>query len=230
MSGQDADTYYVYNEFGQLAYVIPPLASQSGSIDQLTLDNLCYQYHYDGWKRLVEKKIPGKSWEYMVYDKQDRLVATQDANLKAKGQWLYTKYDPLGRVAITGISTGGSRSSEQALADLKGINNTKRTNTVSFNRQGMDVYYDNPDESYPASSTWVTLLSLNYYDTYPAYSFAPSFPATVMGQPVITDAQNTSVNTQTLPTLSLVKNIEDDNWTKAMSGMIPKKGLLLFIL
>jgi uncharacterized protein RhaS with RHS repeats len=86
-----ASTYYVYNEYDQLALVLPPIASMRGDIVPNTIkhDELCYQYRYDGRGRLVEKKLPGKGWEFMVYDKQDRLVATQDAELKIKGHWLY---------------------------------------------------------------------------------------------------------------------------------------------
>ncbi|WP_081873933.1 DUF6443 domain-containing protein [Chryseobacterium sp. JM1] len=210
---QNVDTYYLYDEYGQLAYVIPPLASQSSSIDDTTLNNLCYQYRYDGWHRLVEKKVPGKGWEFIVYDKQDRIVAVQDALMRAKGQWLYTKYDRFGRAAFTGINTGGERTTEQANANSFGTNNATRTQNVFFNREGMDVYYD-PNGTYP-NVNWVKLLSVNYYDTYPSYSFTPAFPGTILGQPVITDAQNASVNTLAMPTLSLVKNIEDDNWTKS---------------
>jgi RHS repeat-associated protein len=210
---QNVDTNYIYDEYGQLAYVIPPLASQSGSVDQATLNNLCYQYHYDGWKRLVEKKIPGKGWEYMVYDKQGRIVGVQDAVIRIKGQWLYTKYDHFGRVVFTGICTGGGRATEQANAEAYGNNNVNRTLSAFFNREGMDVYYD-PNGTYPTAG-WVKLLSVNYYDTYPVYGFNPPFPGTILGQTVVTDAQSASVNTQALPTLSLVKNIEDDNWTKS---------------
>ncbi len=81
---QNVDTYYLYNKYGQLAYVIPPLAVSNTAPDQTGLDNLCYQYRYDGQRRPVEKKVPGKGWEYMVYDKADRLVATQDASLRQK--------------------------------------------------------------------------------------------------------------------------------------------------
>ncbi|MGN7759792.1 DUF6443 domain-containing protein, partial [Chryseobacterium sp. 22532] len=211
---QNVDTYYLYNEYGQLVYVIPPLAVGTSAPDQTMLDKLCYQYRYDGLGRLVEKKVPGKGWEYMLYDKQDRLVATQDANLRVKGQWLYTKYDQFGRIAITGIGTGAARTTEQSVVDGYDSNNVNRLSAALFERQGMNVYYGNQDSTYPNSTKWVTLLSLNYYDTYPGYDFNPAFPSTILGEPVITDTQNAPVNTQAMPTLSLVKNIEDDNWTK----------------
>ncbi|MFL9835855.1 RHS repeat-associated core domain-containing protein, partial [Chryseobacterium sp. ST-37] len=95
----NADTYYVYNEYNQLAFVISPKAvrelqdngfADGEEIPQTVLDNLCYQYRYDGRNRLVEKKLPGKGWEYMVYDKADRLIMTRDANLEQKGKWLIT--------------------------------------------------------------------------------------------------------------------------------------------
>ncbi|SHG67141.1 DUF6443 domain-containing protein [Chryseobacterium vrystaatense] len=212
---ENADTYYVYDEYSQLVFVVPPLLAKIQSWSQADQDNLAYEYRYDGLGRLVEKKIPGKGWEWMVYDKQDRIVGTQDAVMRAKGQWLYTKYDQFGRAAITGLATGGTRSAEQAVVDGYGSNNVNRLNTAFFERQGMDVYYGNPDTTYPNSSKWVALLSLNYYDTYPAYSFNPPFPSAIFGKAIMTDAQNASVNTQAMPTLSLVKNIEDDNWTKS---------------
>ncbi|WP_228426224.1 RHS repeat domain-containing protein [Chryseobacterium indologenes] len=207
----------MYNEYDQLAFVLPPLAGIRGDIVTNTTkhDELCYQYRYDGRGRLVEKKLPGKGWEYMVYDKQDRLVGTQDANLKAKGQWLYTKYDQFGRVAYTGINTGGTRAQEQTQANTFGSNSVDRGNVVFFNRQGMDVYYGSSDLTYPKSPTWVTLLSLNYYDSYPGYSFNPPFPSTIQGVPTLTATPSSDGrSTNGLPLVSLVKNIEDDNWTK----------------
>ncbi|MFP3577860.1 hypothetical protein, partial [Brevibacillus sp. SIMBA_040] len=56
---QNVDTYYVYDNYQNLAYVIPPLASISTTINDDILNNLCYQYRYDIWDRLVEKKTPG---------------------------------------------------------------------------------------------------------------------------------------------------------------------------
>ncbi|GAA4149493.1 DUF6443 domain-containing protein [Chryseobacterium ginsenosidimutans] len=222
---ENADTYYVYNEYDQLVLVVPPQAifafieelgaGFGDNISEDILNNFCYQYKYDIRNRLVEKKLPGKGWEYMLYDKQDRVVASQDQELKKKGQWLYTKYDQFGRVAITGIGTGGNRSAEQTMAETYGSNNVNRLSTPSFARQGMDVYYGNQDNTYPDSTKWVTLLSLNYYDTYPGYGFNPPVPSAILGEAVLTEIPDTNgLSTKGLPVISVIKNIEDDNWTK----------------
>src|SRR5690554_2855518 len=67
------DTYYVYDIYGNLTFVIPPKAANLGVITTTILNNLCYQYRYDSRNRLVEKKIPGRGnpptdlnsgWEY----------------------------------------------------------------------------------------------------------------------------------------------------------------------
>ncbi|WP_449397588.1 DUF6443 domain-containing protein [Chryseobacterium wanjuense] len=215
----DIDTYYVYNEYGQLSYVIPPLAAALTTIDETKRNSLCYQYRYDDFGRMVEKKVPGKGWEYFVYDKQDRLVLAQDAalgtinnNFNTKG-WTFTKYDKFGRVVYTGFFANTStRSVMQTAINNMSTNagNNEERSITPFTLNGMDVYYTK--NAFPTGS--MTILSVNYYDTYPSYSFNPAFPSSVLGQGVITDVQNATVNTKALPTISLVKNIEDDNWTK----------------
>ncbi|MBC8643346.1 hypothetical protein H9W95_02265 [Flavobacterium lindanitolerans] len=60
-AGQRHDTYYVYDQFGNLSYVFPPLADNPLA----QLEDLCYQYKYDHRNRLVEKSCPagnGSSW------------------------------------------------------------------------------------------------------------------------------------------------------------------------
>ncbi|WP_435525634.1 DUF6443 domain-containing protein [Chryseobacterium indoltheticum] len=115
-ASDNTDTYYVYNEYNQLAYVIPPLASVLPTISSSDLNNLCYQYKYDDRNRLVEKKLPGKGWEYMVYDNADRLIFMQDAAMHPSDKWLFTKYDNFGRVIYTGIVRG--EGSRQALQNM----------------------------------------------------------------------------------------------------------------
>ncbi|SIS77482.1 YD repeat-containing protein, partial [Chryseobacterium ureilyticum] len=156
---ENADTYYVYNEYDQLAFVIPPLAS-APTIDNSTKEKLYYQYRYDGRGRLVEKKLPGKGWEFMVYDKADRLIMTQDANMREKNKWLITKYESLGRVAYTGIIGGGSRTSMQAQAENLII--VEGRSGSGFTKNGMQIQYSN---GYFVDIE--TILSINYYDTYP---------------------------------------------------------------
>ncbi|MEM9075583.1 MAG: DUF6443 domain-containing protein, partial [Bacteroidota bacterium] len=65
------DTYYVYDDFGNLTFVIPPKVT-TASVSTTELNELCYQYKYDHRNRLVEKKLPGKDWEYIVYNKLDQ--------------------------------------------------------------------------------------------------------------------------------------------------------------
>ena len=121
-SGQDEAwlcTYYVYDDLNRLVYVIPPkavLALQETGINwNITAvpnleDELCFQYKYDHRNRMIEKKVPGAAWVYMIYDSRDRLVFTQDGNMRARDQWLTTLYDVLNRPVMTGMVTyTGSR-------------------------------------------------------------------------------------------------------------------------
>ncbi|WP_433632489.1 DUF6443 domain-containing protein [Chryseobacterium cucumeris] len=210
-SSEHIDTYYVYNEYDQLAFVIPPLAVHKPITDDL-LNTLCYQYRYDGRGRLVEKKLPGKSWEYMVYNKADQLILSQDTDLKGKGQWLFTKYDQFGRTLYTGITNNtASRVSMQNSVNANTNLYETRTAAPGFTLNGIPVNYTKL--STPTSVAQV--LTVNYYDTYPAYSFNPAFPSTIQGEPVLTETPTADGrSTKGLPVMSFVKNIEDNNWTK----------------
>ncbi|OCA68975.1 hypothetical protein BBI01_17320 [Chryseobacterium artocarpi] len=211
------DTYYIYDKYDHLAYVIPPLAAVSSILTPEVLDNLCYQYRYDNRKRLVEKKLPGKGWEYMAYDKANRLIMTQDANMRSSGKWLFTKYDKFSRVIYTGIANIGAqfiRQQVQGSIDYY-INNgkpsTEDRNTTGFNSAGLSIKYTNA--AYPGEHI-EKVYTVNYYDTYPSYSFNPSVPSNIQGSTILTDAASSATrSTKGLPVMSFVKNIEDDNWT-----------------
>jgi len=208
----------IYNEYNQLSLVIPPKAAviffeelgagYNDIVPDDILNDLCYQYKYDVKKRLVEKKLPGKGWEYMVYDKADRLILSQDTVLKDQGKWMITKYDQFGRVAYTGIII--NNSSRQGMQDqLADSVITESRNITGFTVNGIKAYYTNV---YFGVNI---LLSVNYYDTYPQYDFNPTFPTNILGEPTLTDNGSADgKSTKGLPVMSLVKNIEDDNWTK----------------
>ena len=105
-------TYYVYDDLNQLRFVISPKATKltedagwNLSAPENCINELCFQYTYDGKLRMTAKKVPGAAWAYMVYDNRDRLVFTQDGNMREKSQWLTTLYDQLNRPVQTGIIT-----------------------------------------------------------------------------------------------------------------------------
>ncbi|MEN4762899.1 RHS repeat-associated core domain-containing protein, partial [Chryseobacterium sp. C39-AII1] len=203
---EQVDTYYVYNEYNQLAFVLPPNSINKPITDDL-LNELCYQYRYDGWNRMAEKKVPGKGWEYMVYDKADRLVLSQDANMRQTGKWMISKYDQLGRPAYTGIISGGTRENMQSQAGNVVITETRSSG--GFTQNGIQIYYSN---NY--FHVIETALSVNYYDTYP--SGTTTIPTQILGQNVLKQLGQSPISrsTKTMPVASFVKNIEDDNWTQ----------------
>lgn len=104
-------TYYIYDEMNNLRFVLPPKVVETirptwvltGNTS--VINELCFRYEYDYRNRLIAKKTPGAGWTYMIYDTRDRLVFNQDANLRAKGQWLTNLYDGLNRLVISGITT-----------------------------------------------------------------------------------------------------------------------------
>jgi hypothetical protein len=79
-------TYYVYDDFGLLSFVIrqkqPNGSAHNWVLTSAVAAELCFRYEYDDRNRMIGKKVPGAGWVYMVYDKRDRLVFTQDANMR----------------------------------------------------------------------------------------------------------------------------------------------------
>ncbi|RUT71576.1 RHS repeat-associated core domain-containing protein [Flavobacterium cupreum] len=152
------------------------------------MDNLGYQYKYDYRNRMVEKKLPGKQWEFIVYDKLDRVVATGPANspfsdLTSVG-WLVTKYDAFNRPVITGwLSATVTVATRKILQDAQNaltsnFNETKiatATNTIVPATTGVKFRYDNA--AWPTSGYHV--MSVNYYDDYNFPDAPATIPATV---------------------------------------------------
>jgi RHS repeat-associated protein len=189
------DTYYVYDQFGNLTYMIPPKADMT--ITSTILDKLCYQYKYDNRNRLVEKKLPGKQWEFMVYDKLNRLVATGPAlppfsNLSASG-WLITKYDVYNRPILTGWMSAGSSNFNSSYRKIKQDERNNETTNFSESRlapgnttpagtaNSVNPAYSYSNLSLPTSAYYI--LKINYYDDY-NYVDAPIIPSNIENQPV----------------------------------------------
>jgi len=163
------NTYYVYNDLCQLTYVIPPKATANTYTEGNTdFNELLYAYKYDKRGRVSEKHIPGAGWTYMVYNNTDQVILSQDAN-HSNTQWLFTKYDALGRVVMTGtFNIGGTRNDVQVAADG---NTTFWETRYALGTMGYT------DAAYPQATdgTGREILTVNYYDDY---SFDQSLPYT----------------------------------------------------
>lgn len=181
-------TFYVYDDLDRLVYVLPPAAvtpmestalvnnihtyTYTWSVpSQQQLDGLCYQYRYDSLSRMVEKKLPGKGWEYFVYDSRDRLVYSQDGNLRNQGQWAFSVYDALDRPLFNGLTnTSASRTSLQ---------NQMTQPYSAFSTSQLPYYTNNTANGalYPAALAGTTIQAYNYYDNYSPLGGALAYDA-----------------------------------------------------
>lgn len=205
-SGTKHDTYYVYDIAGNLTYIIPPKAD--GEINDEVRKNLCYQYKYDYRNRLVEKKLPGKQWYFVVYDKLDRLVATGPAFSPFKEDasvgWVITKYDIYDRLIYTGWTNQSVNSSTRK--SLQNIQNSttllyeSKTNSGTIDE--IPAYYTNGNEP-----TNFKLLTVNYYDNYD-FPNASDLPSLVLEDTVL-------INT---------KGLSTGKWTRVLTSLSEKFG------
>ncbi len=99
--GVFADTYYVYDNLGQLRFVLPPMCDLRLGKDQ-SLKAYAYEYRYDGHSRLVYKRLPGCEPTQYWYDNHGRVVFTQDGELLKRGLCRFTLYDSHGRLVLQG--------------------------------------------------------------------------------------------------------------------------------
>gem|GEM_PF-989756 len=160
-------TYYIYDDYARLRFILQPkfldrFASYVSLSDQGKrdmLDSLSFEYRYDALSRLTYKKVPGSSPLFLVYDKWDRLVVSQDGNQRAAGKWTFTKYDQLDRPIMVGeISNSSPYNIIQAQLDA-GVNRFEQVTT------GNGIGYT-LDRTYPTNSTINDVMIITYYDDY----------------------------------------------------------------
>ncbi|MEM9227596.1 MAG: DUF6443 domain-containing protein, partial [Verrucomicrobiota bacterium] len=161
----DRMTYQVYNGLDQLVYIIPPKEAheiiEGATVDQTYADSRLYHYTYDQRGRVATKETPDGGQVIHLYDRNDRLVLTQDANQRARTtpEWSFIKYDALGRVILTGLL--------ESSADTASLSTSIRSsaNVETFDTAAMATlqYTDN---AYPQSAAIKEYKSVQYYDSY----------------------------------------------------------------
>ena len=109
-------TYYAYDDCGRLAWVVTPKGSDllsagsSFSPESDFAKQNCYVYFYDEWGRVYEKRFPGREPMYVVYNRGDRPMMTQDGLMREKHQWLIYTYDNMGRVTAQKLVTDSAQT------------------------------------------------------------------------------------------------------------------------
>ena len=107
MNGTEAhDTYYVYNDKGNLCFVLQPMYQTTADIELYA-----FEYKYDGHGNCIWKKLPGAEYIEYVYDNYDRMTYSQDGNQRKNNRWMYYQYDAMGRPSGQGECTEKNRDS-----------------------------------------------------------------------------------------------------------------------
>jgi RHS repeat-associated protein len=148
---------------------------------------------------MIIKKVPGADPVYMVYDALDRLMMTQDGNLRAANKWMVTLYDDLERPVQTGLllNTWNGKTFTQHLSAADGATDypftTSNTPTTTYweylTKTGYDDYSGNP--STLTSALDVTFISSSYFLT--TYNTSPTY-----AQPLTQSFQTIGLTTWTV--------------------------------
>ncbi|MFZ1527278.1 MAG: DUF6443 domain-containing protein [Ferruginibacter sp.] len=159
-------TYYLYDNLNNLRCVIQPkgveLISTGWLLNDATiLAEQCFRYEYDQRNRMIVKKVPGAAEVYMVYDNLDRLVLTQDGNLRTGTvKWLLTKYDGLNRPTETGLVTNSTAFATHLSTAYTSTNYVPAGTYEMLSKTAYDVYTGLPAGlSSTYLSTWNTHFS-----------------------------------------------------------------------
>ena len=110
--GNYADTYYVYDNYDELRYVIPPMASEQLAgpssvgkewiVSDKEISDWCYYYEYDIFGHVTVKKFPGSEKTVYRYNGNNRLTLSQNGEQRKSGSWTFYFYDHLVRLVLSG--------------------------------------------------------------------------------------------------------------------------------
>ena len=170
-AGSNYDTYYVYNDLGQLSYVLLPVACDAlgqgtYSPDNDALKKYAYLYRYDNRGRCTYKRLPGCNPMWLYYDKAGRLVCSCDGNQYQKEQSSITLYDRHSRPIY--IFDNEVQDVGHFMDDLEDILEIAQAIADTINGssnapQLTDTYYTLP---LITESEGKMLRVVNYYDNY----------------------------------------------------------------
>ena len=213
-------TYYLYDDLSNLRCVIQPrgvelISSTWALTDPVILAEQCFRYEYDQRNRMIIKKVPGANETYMVYDGRDRLVMTQDGNLRAAtptAKWMVIKYDNMNRPIETGLWT----------------------DATAFTTNLSNAYYS---ITYPATSSGYEQLSITHYDDYTGLAgglsstfdatWATYFSSTFNTTPLYAQQQAATVQTKGMATWTQTKILGTASTFLYTANIYDEKGRII---
>ena len=221
-------TYYIYDDLDMLRCVIQPVGVQLAQANSWNLSALsgnilneeCYRLEYDLLKRLIVKQIPGAAPVYSVYDTRNRVVMTQDGNLRNNSQWLCHLFDGQDREVMTATVTYSG-----AFSTLQSAVTTQTTPPTSNSGLQLDLTLPNSTTPSPTTGTFQTLRSITLAAGFSTPSGGP-FTATIA--PGGADGEtsfvsNVVVNLDPIPTgatnLQVLTITHYDDYTGLPSGL-----------
>ena len=92
-------TNFVYDDYGDLRYILPPGLSGTHKRTDPEMQQLAYWYDYDSRGRMITRKLPGVKAAHYLYDPADRLVAEHSSH-HASGIWRFYGYDRADRLVL----------------------------------------------------------------------------------------------------------------------------------
>ena len=157
------DTYYVYNDLGQLRFVLTPAFNKISQEKTI----YAYEYRYDNRGRVVWKKLPGAECVQYWYDSADRMAYMRDTALG--NRYRFCLYDRFGRLCVQGTCSDGNRdgsvfSATSYTSGSGGVCSTGYTAPYSISDPQLEI--------------------VNYYDTYEfiGNNLTSAMPALTIGQ------------------------------------------------
>ena len=212
------DTYYVYDDYGNLTFVLPPLLSEQivsgGSLVSNyndLINELGYRYKYDHRNRMVSKKLPGKRPELIAYDPLNRVVAVGPVNSPFENDntvgVIHTRYDQFNRVVFTyWVETGTfEETHRQAIENsITSVVSESPLETPETDA-GTQVYFTRD----VAPQTGKQYLTKFAYDRYQFEGAPTNFSETILGQAI--HYNNSDKKPKGMPTAVWVRALEDLN-------------------
>ena len=152
-------TLYYYDQAGNLVQTVPPEGfDAAGANTGSPAHFLTTQYQYNSHNLLVWQKTPDADVSTFTYDKMDQLRYSQNKKQNTLSKFSYTKYDMLGRVFETGVT---SSAPSDATINTYGQESTPISDVLV--------------NLYPEHSTCTEVVR-TYYDKYFGAVMGPNDP------------------------------------------------------